>query len=368
MELFERLLRTALERGASDIHLKTGAAPMFRIARQLCPSDMPPPTEEQMRELVGELLPPRLQEQFKQYREADFSHAARGIGRFRANIFQQRGQLAITLRHVETAIPTLDELRLPADTLRKIASSPGGIVLLAGAAGSGKSTTLAAIIEHINRTARKHIITLEDPIEYHFEDRLSEIEQREIGLDTASFETALRHIMRQDPDVIVIGEMRDAASFMAGLNAADTGHLVLTTLHANSAPQAIDRILDFFPSHEREPIRRQLGVTLNAIICQRLMNTRAGGVVPAVEILRNNDTVRKFFEDNHLDKLTAIIETGDDGMMSFNQSLYNLVKSGVITEQEALVKSTTPQQLAMNLRGIFLDESRRILAGPQSKT
>ncbi|MCX7824708.1 MAG: PilT/PilU family type 4a pilus ATPase [Verrucomicrobiae bacterium] len=368
MELFERLLRTALQRGASDIHLKSGAAPVFRIARQLCPSDLPPPTEEQMRKLVAALLPPHLRERFEEYREADFSHVAEGIGRFRVNVFQQRGQLAIALRHVRTAIPTLDELRLPADTLRKIASSPGGIVLLAGAAGSGKSTTLAAIIEHINRTARKHIITLEDPIEYLFEDRLSEIEQREIGLDTASFETALRHVMRQDPDVIVIGEMRDAASFMAGLNAADTGHLVLTTLHANSAPQAIGRILDFFPSPEREPIRRQLGVTLNAVICQRLVNARAGGVVPAVEILRNNATVRRLFEDGRLDQLSDVIETGDDEMTSFNQSLHNLVKSGVVSEQEALAKSTAPQQLAMKLRGIFLDESRRILAGAQSKT
>jgi len=359
---FRRLLQTALQRGASDIHLKAGTAPVFRIARQLHPAELPPVTEEQMRACVAELLPAHLRERFAEQHEADFSYAADGIGRFRANIFQQRGQLAVALRHVKTAIPAFEELRLPADTLRKIASSPGGIVLLAGAAGSGKSTTLAAIIEHINRTARKHIITLEDPIEYLFEDRQSQIEQREIGLDTASFETALRHIMRQDPDVIVIGEMRDAASFMAGLNAADTGHLVLTTLHANSAPQAMDRILDFFPSRERDPIRRQLGVTLGAVICQRLLNARAGGVVPAVEILRNNSTVRKFFEDDQLDQLSAVIETGEDGMMSFNQSLYNLVKSGVITEQEALAKSTTPQQLAMNLRGIFLDESRRILA------
>ncbi|MFA7002585.1 MAG: PilT/PilU family type 4a pilus ATPase [Verrucomicrobiia bacterium] len=356
-------MQTAVQQGASDIHLKAGAAPTLRIARQLSPADLPAFTDEQMSELVQRLLPPDFRERFGQQHEADFPHTAEGVGRFRINIFRQRGKLCIAMRHVKAVIPSFDELRLPADMLRKIASAPGGIVLVAGAAGSGKSTTLAAIIEHINRTARKHIITLEDPIEYLFEDCQSLIEQREIGLDTASFDAALRHVMRQDPDVIVIGEMRDAASFMAGLNAADTGHLVLATLHANSAAQAVDRILDYFPSREREQIRRQLGVTLNAVFCQRLVPARAVGVVPAVEILRSNSTVRNLFETGQLEKLNAAIETGsDDGMQTFNQSFYKLVKSGLITEQEALAKSTTPQQLAMNLRGIFLDESRRIMA------
>jgi len=363
MDFLQRLLQTAVQQGASDVHLKAGVAPTLRIARRLSSTDLPPLTDEQMSEVAQHLLPPDFRERSGQQHEADFPYAAEGIGRFRVNIFRQRGKLCIAMRHVKAVIPGFDELRLPADTLRKIASAPGGIVLVAGAAGSGKSTTLAAIIGYINQTARKHIITLEDPIEYLFEDRQSLIEQREIGLDTASFDAALRHIIRQDPDVIVIGEMRDAASFMAGLNAADTGHLVLTTLHANSAAQAVDRILDYFPSREREQIRRQLGVTLNAIFCQRLVPARAGGVVPAVEILRANATVRNLFETGQLEKLNAAIENGsDDGMQTFNQSLYKLVKSGLITEQEALAKSATPQQLAMNLRGIFLDESRRIMA------
>lgn len=363
MDLLQSLLQTAVQQGASDIHLKAGAVPTLRIARRLCVANMPALTEEQMSEWVRYLLPSALNDRFAQGHEADFPYTAEGIGRFRTNIFRQRGKLCIAMRYVKAAIPSFDELHLPGDALRKIASASGGIALVAGAVGSGKSTTLAAIIESINQTARKHIITLEDPIEYLFEDRQSLIVQREIGLDTASFDTALRHIIRQDPDVIVIGEMRDAASFMAGLHAADTGHLVLTTVHANSAAQAVSRILDFFPSDEREPVRRQLGVTLNAIFCQRLVPARAGGVVPAVEILRNNATVRNLFETNQLDKLHAAVENGsDDGMQTFNQSLYQLVKSGVITEQEALAKSTTPQQLTMNLRGIFLDESRRIMA------
>ena len=364
MDFLTLLLQTAVQQGASDIHLKAGATPMLRIARQLGGADLPALTDGQMDELVQHLLPPGIRERFEQQHEADFPYTAGDIGRFRVNIFQQRGRHCIAMRHVKTGIPNFDELRLPADSLRRIAAVSGGIVLVAGAAGSGKSTTLAAIIEYINQTARKHIITLEDPIEYLFEDRQSLIEQREIGLDTASFDAALRHIIRQDPDVIMIGEMRDAASFMAGLNAADTGHVVLTTLHANSASQAVDRILDFFPSTEREPIRRQLGVTLNAVFCQRLLPARDGGVVPAVEILRNNSTVRNLFETGQLDKLNTAIETGsEDGMQTFNQSLYKLAKAGLITEQEALAKSTSPQQLAMNLRGIFLDESRRILGG-----
>ena len=363
MDSFQRLLQTAVEQRASDIHLKAGAAPVLRVARELRPVDMPPLTEDQMREMAQTLLPAHFRESFEQQHEADFAYTAEGIGRFRVNVFQQRGRLCIAMRHVKTAIPGFDELRLPADTLRKAASTPGGIVVVAGPSGSGKSTTLAAIIEHINQTARKHIITLEDPIEYLFEDRRSRIEQREVGLDTASFQAALRHVIRQDPDVILIGEMRDAASFMAGLNAADTGHLVLTTLHANSATQAVDRILDYFPSHERDQIRRQLGVALNAIFCQRLVAARTGGVLPAVEILRTSGTVRKLFENGQLEKLSAAIENGgDDGMQTFNQSLYKLVKAGLITEQEALAKSANAPQLTMNLRGIFLDESRRILA------
>jgi twitching motility protein PilT len=362
MDLLPRLLQAAVQQGASDIHLKAGAPPTLRVARRLVATDWPALTDGQMSELARSLLLPGFHERFDQQHEADCPHTADGIGRFRVNIFRQRGRLCIALRHVKDAIPNFEALRLPGDALRQVATAPGGIVLVAGAAGSGKSTTLAALIEHINQTARKHIITLEDPIEYLFEDRQSLIEQREIGLDTVSFEAALRHILRQDPDIIVIGEMRDAASFTAALHAADTGHLVLATLHANSAPQAVDRLLNYFPAHEREPICRQLGVALHAVFCQRLVAARDGGVVPAVEILRANSTVRNLFETGQLDKLPVAIETGGgDGMQSFNQALYKLVKAGVVSDQEALARSAAPEQLAMNLRGIFLDESRRIM-------
>jgi twitching motility protein PilT len=248
------------------------------------------------------------------------------------------------------------------ETLKKIAESPRGIVLLAGSTGCGKSTTLAAMIEHINATFKKHIITLEDPIEYVFDDNQSVIEQREVGLDTQSFEMGLKHILRQDPDIIMIGEMRDATSFTAAMSAADTGHLVLSTLHTTNASQSVTRILDFFKADEREQVRRQLASTLQAVVCQRMVTTINGSVTPALEIMINTPTVKKLMEENRLDKLPAAIETGiEDGMQNFNQALFNLVKARKITEKEALAKATNPQALEMNFKGIFLDEARRIL-------
>jgi twitching motility protein PilT len=244
-----------------------------------------------------------------------------------------------------------------------VAESPRGIVLLAGATGCGKSTTLAAMIEHINNNSKKHIITLEDPVEYAFEDNQSVIEQREIGLDTLSYHHALKHVLRQDPDVIMIGEMRDDISFSAAMSAADTGHLVLSTLHTTNASQSITRILEFFKAEEREQIRRQLANTLRGVICQRMVAKPDGKLTPALEILLNTPLVRKLLEENRLDKLPAAIETSnEDGMLTFNQSLFNLVKSGLITEREALAKASNPQALEMNFKGIFLDEGRRIVS------
>jgi twitching motility protein PilT len=206
------------------------------------------------------------------------------------------------------------------------------------------------------------VITLEDPIEYVFEDNQCVIEQREVGLDTLSFHHALKHVLRQDPDVIMIGEMRDSLSFTAAMSAADTGHVVLSTVHTTNASQSVNRILDFFKAEEREQVRRQLAGTLQAVICQRMATTISGSVTPAVEILINTPTVKKLIEENRLDKLPAAIETGnDDGMINFNQALFQLVKGGKVSEQEALSKATNPQALEMNFKGIFLDEGRRIL-------
>ena len=362
MELFHRILKTAVEGGASDVHLKIGTPVVFRINRELVAVDSPSPTAEWAAKVVEAITPAHLERRLEEDREIDFSYFVPGIGRFRTNLFQQRGQWCFAMRFVKTQVPGFAELGL-LEQIKKLAESPRGIVLVAGASGCGKSTTLAAMIEHINNSFKKHIVTLEDPIEYVFEDNQSVIEQREIGLDTPSFHHALKHVLRQDPDIIMIGEMRDDVSFSAAMSAADTGHLVLSTLHTTNAAQSINRILEFFKVDEREQIRRQIAGTLHAVICQRMVATMDGQLTPALEILINTPMVRKLLEENRLDKLPAAIETGtDDGMLTFNQSLFNLVKEGRVTEKEAMSKATNPQALEMNFKGIFLDEGRRIIS------
>jgi twitching motility protein PilT len=361
MDVFHRILQTAIQGGASDVHIKIGCPVVFRINRQLIAIEAPTPTEEWVNMVVATIVPKHVRTRLHEEREVDFSYFAPGVGRFRTNIFTQRGQFCFSMRYVKTQIPNFEQLGL-LPQVKRIAESPRGIVLVAGATGCGKSTTLAAMIEHINATSKKHIITLEDPIEYVFEDNQSVIEQREVGLDTLSFEQGLKHVLRQDPDIIMIGEMRDAISFNAAISAADTGHLVLSTLHTTSAGQAASRVLDFFRAEERDQVRRQLVGTLQAVVCQRMVNTVNGGVIPALEILISNATVRKLIEDGRLDKLAAAIEVGgDDGMLSFNQALFNLVKERKVSEKEALAKASNPQALEMNFKGIFLDEGRRIL-------
>ena len=361
MEMFHRILKTAVDGGASDVHLKIGTPVIFRISRQLIAIECPLPTQEWMNAVVKTITPTHLKQKLDEQREIDFSYYVPSIGRFRTNLFQQRGQWCFAMRYVKTIVPSFQELGL-LEQIKKIAESPRGIVLLAGSTGCGKSTTLAAMIEHINANFKKHLITLEDPIEYVFEDNQCVVEQREVGLDTLSFHHALKHVLRQDPDIIMIGEMRDSISFTAAMSAADTGHLVLSTLHTTNASQSVSRILDFFKADEREQIRRQLAGTLQAVVCQRMVTTVSHTMTPALEILINTPTVHKLIEENRLDKLPAAIETGnDDGMVNFNQSLFQLVKEGRVTEAEALTKASNPQALEMNFKGIFLDEGRRIL-------
>ncbi|HTA95039.1 MAG TPA: PilT/PilU family type 4a pilus ATPase, partial [Verrucomicrobiae bacterium] len=245
MELFQKILKIAIDSSASDVHLKIGTPVIFRINRELIAVECPFPAAEWMNKIVATITPEHLKKRLEEEREVDFSYFIPGLGRFRTNLFQQRGQWALAMRHVKTNVPSFEQLGL-LEQIKKVAESPRGIVLVAGSTGSGKSTTLAAMIEHINGNFKKHIITLEDPIEFVFEDNQCVIEQREVGLDTQSFHHALKNVLRQDPDIIMIGEMRDAVSFAAAMSAADTGHLVLSTLHTTTASQSINRILDFF--------------------------------------------------------------------------------------------------------------------------
>ncbi len=361
MELFNKILKIAVDGGASDIHLKIATPVIFRINRELVAVECPHPTADWMNKIVEVITPVHLKKKLEEDREVDFSYFIPEVGRFRTNLFQQRGQWALAMRHVKAIVPSFEQLGL-LEQIKTIAESPRGIVLVAGSTGSGKSTTLAAMIEHINSNFKKHIITLEDPIEFVFEDNQSVIEQREVGLDTVSFHHALKHVLRQDPDIIMLGEMRDAISFGAAMSAADTGHLVLSTLHTTTAAQSITRILDFFKADEREQVRRQLAGTLRGVVCQRMVPTIDNKMTPALEIMINSPLIKKMLEENRLDKLTAAIETGaDDGMLTFNQSLFNLVKEGRVTEKEAMAKASNPQALEMNFKGIFLNEGGRIV-------
>jgi twitching motility protein PilT len=361
METFHRILAAAVEGGASDIHIKVGTPVAFRINRQLIDIEGPIPTVEWIGSVLEKVIPKHVHARFETNRETDFSYFLPGVGRFRTNVFQQRGSMAMAMRYVRSQVPDAVQLGLMPIT-NNLADAPRGIVLVAGTTGSGKSTTLASMIEHINGNSRRHIVTLEDPIEYVFEDNQSIIEQREVGLDTPSFASALKNALRQDPDVIMIGEMRDSISFAAAMNAADTGHLVLSTVHTTNASQSVTRVLDYFKAEERDQVRRQLAGTLKAVICQRMVPKISGGVVPAQEIMINTGTVRKLIEDNRLEKLAAAIETGgEDGMQDFNQALFKLVQDGVVSKEEALERATNPAALEMNFQGIFLSQGKRIL-------
>lgn len=359
MSLLDDILTRATEISASDVHLKVGGTPVFRIDGELVPAESPVLSEHDLSAMIRALFPAVKADEIAQFREGDTSYEVENVGRFRVNAYRQRGGSALAFRPVKGRVPDFSSLSLPVGTMEAIVKTRRGLILLCGTTGAGKSTTLAALIQRMNETSTRHIITIEDPIEFLFEDRKCVIEQREIGIDTRDFPTALRQIIRQDPDVIVIGEMRDAESFRAGLGAADTGHLVLATLHAENSRQAIERILDFFSSHEREQIRRQIGMTMRAIVSQRLVPSIAGERLPVLEILRSTETVRKLFANDELNLLkTAMTQDEHDGMQTFDHAILDLLAEKRITQEVALAHADSPEALKMKLRGIFTTETR----------
>jgi twitching motility protein PilT len=355
-------MRQAITAGASDIHIKRDQPPLFRVEKKLAPGPFEPIAVEQIRAIVSEILPFHLRRDYDVRHEVDFSYKEDGVGRFRVSLYDGEGCPVMALRYVKDKIPALEDLNLP-PVLETLVTQRTGIVILSGTTGCGKSTTLAALIEQINLRLRRRIVTIEDPIEYAFTDKLSAITQREVGLDTESFAAALRHVLRQDPDVVLIGEMRDMDSVRTGITAAETGHLIFSTLHSGTAAAAVPRLLDMFPVEEQEQVRMALASNLSAIVCQRLVPTIGGGVIPAAEVMFNTPTVKKLIMKNQLNLLGAAIETGGEhGMQNFNQALFQLIKGGVVSEADGMRFATNPDSLQMNLRGIFLDEGRKILS------
>jgi len=341
--------------GASDLHIKAGLAPLARLHGLLTPLDVPAPTPKEMEEVAQQVLTPIQRDQFETTREVDFAFGVAGLARFRANFFVQRGSVSMVFRHVPTEIRPIEELGLP-PVVEDLATKPRGLILVTGTVGSGKSTTLAAMIHKINSTLPMNIITIEDPIEFLHRDQRALIQQREIGSDTASFHEALRHILRQDPDVIMIGEIRDRETMEIALTAADTGHLVLSTLHTIDAMQTVNRVISFFEPHQHQEIRYLLASTLVAVVSQRLIRTsQGGGRVAAVEVMVSTGSIKEYIKE--AEKTPLIRQAIQDGvvqygMQTFDQALMKLVQDNQISRDEALRASSNPHELALRLGGI----------------
>jgi twitching motility protein PilT len=356
-------LKTLLERcaeyDASDLHLKAGSPPMLRIDGELVPQGTTPISERETEQFVDEILIPEQKEVFFQTHEVDTAYSVKGLGRFRTNIYMQRGSVSIAMRRIKSSIQSFNELYLPG-IVERIAQARHGLVLVTGVTGSGKSTTLAAIIDYINQHRRVHIVTIEDPIEYLHTDNMSLIDQREVSIDTPSFASALKSVLRQDPDVILIGEMRDPETFHAAISATETGHLVFSTLHTSDSKQTIDRIIDLFPPGQHDQVRAQLALNVRAIICQRLLPRADGtGRVPAVEVMIGNPAVRKLIHENRISQIpTAMQSARHEGMQTFNDSLKILFDNQLISKEDALFYSDNPDELQMILQGIYLSQSK----------
>jgi twitching motility protein PilT len=357
---FELLLSEMLSKEASDLHLKVGAVPMFRIYGNLVPTTYGKLTEKDTVDLSDVLLTTGRLKQIRDERgDIDFAYVAPGLGRFRINIFRQRSCYDIAVRAIKLRIPTMAELNLE-PVVTKLANEERGLILVTGTAGCGKSTTLAAMIDTINSTRTCNIITVEDPIEYLYQNKKSVISQREVGTDAESFGRALEHVLRQDPDVIMVGEIRDEETMQVTMSIAETGHLVMATLHTYDAPQTVGRILDFYPPQLQPQIRKQVSQVLQGVICQRLLPTADGkGRVPALEIMVNTPIVHKLITEGKIAEMHQAIQDGELGMQTFNQALVKLFQAKKISFDTGLASSDDPAGFRRNIAGGYADSDRR---------
>ena len=349
------LLKLAIEHGASDLHLKAGCQPMLRLHGHLIPATEARLDRADTEAFAAETLTPAHRERFQEVQEVDLAYSIPGLGRFRCNVFQQRGTIGPVFRVIPTTINTIAELELPA-VLTSVAEQERGLVLVTGTTGSGKSTTLAAMIDHINTTRTAHVMTIEDPIEFLHRDKSSIINQREVAVDTQSFAQALQSALRQDPDVILVGEMRDLETVDTGLLAAETGHLVLSTLHTIDATETINRIIAVFPPHQQRQVRLQLGNILKAVVSQRLIPRATGqGRVAAVEVMVNTPFIRECIVDkDRTHQISEAIAAGASqyGMQTFDQSIFSLHQQGFISYEEALRWASNVDEFKLKVQGI----------------
>ncbi|MHB1853601.1 MAG: type IV pilus twitching motility protein PilT [Acidimicrobiales bacterium] len=348
----DALLGFLADADGSDLHIKAGTRPRIRVDGHMRVLPVPDAvTPEATAQVVDVIMPPGVRERFASTHEADFAYSNPELGRFRVNAYLQRGSVALVLRRVRSVIPTLDHLGMP-EVVRDLADNPRGLVLVTGPTGSGKTTTLAAVVDRINRTRECNIVTIEDPVEYLHQDDLASVSQREVGTDTDGFAPALRAAMRQDPDVILVGEMRDLETVEAALTAAETGHLVLSTLHTIDSSETVNRIVDVFPPHQQRQARSTLAGTLRGVVSQRLIPKASGpGRVPAVEVMVVNGRVQaSILEPQRATELAELVSEGDYyGMRSFDQSLYDLFEAGTITLDAALGNASRPHDLRVRL-------------------
>ncbi|OGF48494.1 MAG: type IV pili twitching motility protein PilT [Candidatus Firestonebacteria bacterium RIFOXYC2_FULL_39_67] len=353
--LINDLLNKMLEKKASDLHLKVGRPPLLRIDGKITQVELPLLTEADIEEMLFAMMSQRQRVKFAEANEIDLSYSPTGSARYRINAFRQKSTIEIIIRMIPKDIPSFDALTLP-PILKKVALESRGLILMTGATGSGKSTTLASLVKYINDNQPYHIITIEDPIEFMHTDSMSSVTQRELGIDTDSYDVALKYVLRQDPDVVFIGEMRDIDTVSAAISAGETGHLVLSTLHTIDASQTIDRLIDFYPASQQNQIRNQLANIITAIISMRLIEKADGkGRVPAVEVMLGTPTIKSLIRENKLSSIKSMIQQGSAqyGMQTFDQSLAELYKKGLITLDMALAEATSKNDLKLSLSGII---------------